>query len=251
MSPDDCFGHPALRSLDSDCAGESASASPSWLRLSAYAVSMGGTTPSLRLHENPRHRGNPVRHGTCRPVGQASRLPYDRLQPVMPQRARAGSGSPRTVSPDVRCAHPGLHSLDSDGADESASASPSWLRLSAYAGSTGRGNPEPPASCRLHGGELSEGLPVPRRRALGASAARMAKRSGQAASGGHDGHRERPAMGHWQPRATQDADSSVPHAPCRTGLAIVASVFLANLRSLLRAGLQAGNQSNGTRRCFL
>ena len=54
--------------------------------------------------------------------------------------------------------------------------------------------------------ELSEGLPVPRSRAMGASAARMAKRSGHAESGGHDGHRERPAMGHWRPRATQDTD---------------------------------------------
>jgi len=65
----------------------------------------------------------------------------------------------------------------------------------------GRGDPEPPPSCRLHGGELSEGLPVPRRRALEASAARMAKRSGQAASDGHDGHRERPATEYGEPEA--------------------------------------------------
>jgi hypothetical protein len=34
-----------------------------------------------------------------------------------------------------------------------------------------------------------------------ASVARMAKRSGHAVSVGQDARRERPAMGHWQPRA--------------------------------------------------
>ncbi len=36
---------------------------------------------------------------------------------------------------------------------------------------------------------------------MGASEGRMPKRSGYAESGGHDARRERPAMGHGQPRA--------------------------------------------------
>jgi len=36
---------------------------------------------------------------------------------------------------------------------------------------------------------------------MGASGARMAKRSGHAESGGHDARRERPATGHGQPHA--------------------------------------------------
>jgi hypothetical protein len=50
-------------------------------------------------------------------------------------------------------------------------------------------------------GESSEGLPVPGSRAMEASVARMAKRSGHAVSVGQEARRERPAMGHWQPRA--------------------------------------------------
>ena len=42
----------------------------------------------------------------------------------------------------------------------------------------------------------SSGLPVPRSRAMGASEATMAKRSGHAASEGQDARSERPATGH-------------------------------------------------------
>jgi hypothetical protein len=47
----------------------------------------------------------------------------------------AGEGAAHAPSPDARYEHPVLRSLDADG------ASPSWLRLSAHAGSRGMGSP--------------------------------------------------------------------------------------------------------------
>jgi hypothetical protein len=55
--------------------------------------------------------------------------------------------------------------------------------------------------------------------ALAASEARMAKRSRQGVSEGHEGRSERPATEHGHPRPTQDADRSVLHLLCRTELA--------------------------------
>ena len=46
-------------------------------------------------------------------------------------------GAAHAPSPDARFEHPVLRSLDADG------ASPSWLRLSANAGSRGMGSPSP------------------------------------------------------------------------------------------------------------
>jgi hypothetical protein len=47
--------------------------------------------------------------------------------------------------------------------------------------------------------QASEGLPVPESRAMEASEARMAKRSGHAVSRGLEGRGERPAMGMGSP----------------------------------------------------
>ena len=44
---------------------------------------------------------------------------------------------------------------------------------------------------------------------MGASAARMAKRSGHAVSVGQDARRERPATGHWQARASWTREDHV------------------------------------------
>ena len=77
----------------------------------------------------------------------------------------------------------------------------------------------------------SEGLPVPQSRAMGASAARMAKRSGHAESVGHDARRERPAMGRWQPRAC--ATPGARKANCPHDLAAVRAVLERFRRYLL------------------
>ena len=52
--------------------------------------------------------------------------------------------------------------------------------------------------------ELSEGLPVPESRAVGASGATMAERSGHAVNGGLEGRRERPATGMGSPEREDD-----------------------------------------------
>ncbi len=65
---------------------------------------------------------------------------------------------PRTPSPDVRCAHPGLRSLEADCASASMPA------LVSYAGSRGTGIPEPPAAndtCTNRLLEEGSGLPMP------------------------------------------------------------------------------------------
>jgi hypothetical protein len=77
-------------------------------------------------------------------------------------------------SPDVRYGHPVLRSLGGDCA--TASMPP----LVTYAGSRDTGGPKPPLP--VDGGS---GLHIPSRRAMGASAGRMPKRSGHAVSGGH------------------------------------------------------------------
>ena len=55
----------------------------------------------------------------------------------------------------------------------------------------------------------SEGLPVPREPALLASAGRMPKRSQHRVSEGQDARSERPATGHWQPRAARREETQV------------------------------------------
>jgi len=58
-------------------------------------------------------------------------------------------------------------------------------------------------------GGRSEGLPVPREPALLASAGRMPKRSQHRVSEGQDARSERPATGHWQPRAARREETQV------------------------------------------
>jgi len=57
--------------------------------------------------------------------------------------------------------------------------------------------------------QLREGVPVPREPALAASEDRMSKRSRHGVSEGHDARRERPAMGHGQPRAAPEDPQAV------------------------------------------
>ena len=52
---------------------------------------------------------------------------------------------------------------------------------------------------------------------MGASVATMAKRSGHAVSGCHDGIRERPATGHGQPRAAANREDTQVENLCYEG----------------------------------
>lgn len=82
---------------------------------------------------------------------------------------------------------------------------------------------------------VARGRPCLESRALGASTATMAKRSGQAASGGHDGRRERPATGRGRPRTAFTA------ALCCLTLS-ASSTFAASptLSLILPRGVQRG-----------
>jgi hypothetical protein len=86
-------------------------------------------------------------------------------------------GAAHTLSPDASCAHPGLRSLG-DGY-----APPSMAALAVYAVSRGWAAPSLPQTLRARRGDAGA-----LERAMGASAATMAKRSGHAESRGLEGN---------------------------------------------------------------
>ena len=100
-----------------------------------------------------------------------------------------------------------------------------------------------PASTRATPGSsqsrIREGLPVPRKPGSAASAARMAKRSRRAASGGHDARRERPATGRGQPRPTRRLVfmREPDQGPCRTGMPCGPSLAYDGRLAGVRAGV--------------
>jgi hypothetical protein len=143
--------------------------------------------PSLALRASRRRKQPPGRSATTTPYCRKPQAPARGIRP--PTSPGHSGAAPPPTSPGHRGAVPPTTSPGHRGAAPPATRIPVARAPGFWAES----------------GWCREGCPCPEGRAMGASEARMAKRSGHAVSIGPEGRSERPALGAWAPRPAKRA----------------------------------------------